>query len=405
MEIDIDKAALQRELAFLQSVTEKKSGKTGTPVLSNVLLHAETPDRLRVTALDNSTTLITEIEAEVVKPGSALVIADKLFQLTKQLPAGVVNVRHETNDRVRFTLEEIVCRLAGAPADSFPAIPRAKTPAIDIPAEVLRTMIEFVIFARTSETSRFALSSVKFVVDKGAAMMVATNGARLSVIKTPTVTSKEKVTVLLPGKALTELSRLAAAREGSIGYAADENHAYFACGHRTLITGLTVSQFPDFKAVIPKDNDCVLKVGAGALLLPLAAFITYHDGRYRRIPNPFVLSALVGGLVITTVAGGGGLLSGLGGCALAFALMFGLHLFGAMGAGDVKLFAAVGALFGTRLVPSLFLVVLVTGGVLALLTACAPARCEPRCSASCGYSSDSCPAGVSLGSRCRKTGR
>jgi prepilin peptidase CpaA len=109
---------------------------------------------------------------------------------------------------------------------------------------------------------------------------------------------------------------------------------------------------------------------AASLLLPLAALITYHDVRYRRIPNPFVLSALSGGLVINTVAGGGGgLLSGLRGCALAFALMFGLHLFGAMGAGDVKLFAAVGALFGTRLVPSLFLVVLVTGGVLALLTA------------------------------------
>lgn len=109
---------------------------------------------------------------------------------------------------------------------------------------------------------------------------------------------------------------------------------------------------------------------AAALLLPLAALITYHDVRYRRIPNPFVLSALSGGLVINAAAGGGGgLLSALGGCALAFALMFGLHLFGAMGAGDVKLFAAVGALFGTRLVPSLFLVVLVTGGILALLTA------------------------------------
>jgi prepilin peptidase CpaA len=109
---------------------------------------------------------------------------------------------------------------------------------------------------------------------------------------------------------------------------------------------------------------------AASLLLPLAALITYHDVRYRRIPNPFVLSALSGGLVINAAAGGGGgLLSSLGGCALAFVLMFGLHLFGAMGAGDVKLFAAVGALFGTRLVPSLFLVVLVTGGVLALLTA------------------------------------
>lgn len=109
---------------------------------------------------------------------------------------------------------------------------------------------------------------------------------------------------------------------------------------------------------------------AALLLLPLAVFITYHDVRYRRIPNPFVLSALVGGLVINTVAGrGGGLLSALGGCALAFALMFVLHVFCAMGAGDVKLFAAVGALFGTRLVLSLFFVVLVTGGVLVLLMA------------------------------------
>lgn len=108
---------------------------------------------------------------------------------------------------------------------------------------------------------------------------------------------------------------------------------------------------------------------AAALLLPLAALITYHDVRYRRIPNPFVLSALVGGLVINTVAGGGGgLLSGLGGCALAFALMYGLHLFGAMGAGDVKLFAAVGSLFGTHLVLPFFLLVLVTGGAVALVT-------------------------------------
>jgi prepilin peptidase CpaA len=78
---------------------------------------------------------------------------------------------------------------------------------------------------------------------------------------------------------------------------------------------------------------------------------------------------LSGGLVINAAAGrGGGLLSALGGCALAFALMFGLHLFGAMGEDDVKLFAAVGALFGIHLVPPIFFVVLVTGGCLALLT-------------------------------------
>ena len=110
-------------------------------------------------------------------------------------------------------------------------------------------------------------------------------------------------------------------------------------------------------------------IAALSLLLPLTAIITYFDVRYRRIPNLFVLATLVGGLIINAGTGGaGGLLASAGGCLVAFVLMFVLHLFGAMGAGDVKLFAAVGAVFGTQLVVPLFLVVLLTGGVLAVYT-------------------------------------
>jgi prepilin peptidase CpaA len=110
-------------------------------------------------------------------------------------------------------------------------------------------------------------------------------------------------------------------------------------------------------------------IAALSLLLPLTAVITYFDVRYRRIPNLFVLATLVSGLVINLVTGGlGGLTASAGGCLLAFGLMFVLHLFGAMGAGDVKLFAAVGAVFGTQLVVPVFLVVLLTGGVLAVYT-------------------------------------
>jgi prepilin peptidase CpaA len=106
-----------------------------------------------------------------------------------------------------------------------------------------------------------------------------------------------------------------------------------------------------------------------ALLVPLAIIITYHDVRYRRIPNPFVFATFIGGFAMHTILGGlQGSYTSLAGCALAFVLMFILHIFGAMGAGDVKLFAAIGAVTGVSLVVPTFLVVVVTGGLLAVVS-------------------------------------
>ncbi|MFN2511208.1 MAG: prepilin peptidase [Pyrinomonadaceae bacterium] len=103
------------------------------------------------------------------------------------------------------------------------------------------------------------------------------------------------------------------------------------------------------------------------MFIPLAVLITYMDIRYRRIPNKLVLIILIGGLALnTSFEGRHGLLSSLGGMALAFGIMFLLHAFGTMGAGDVKLFAAIGAMIGTSLVPKTFLIVAITGGALAV---------------------------------------
>ncbi len=108
-------------------------------------------------------------------------------------------------------------------------------------------------------------------------------------------------------------------------------------------------------------------VAIALVFIPLAIAITYMDVRYSRIPNKLVLAILIGGVAINTVFGGlAGLVMSLGGLALAFASMFFLHLFGTMGAGDVKLFAAIGSLFGTWLVLPTLMVVAITGGVLAV---------------------------------------
>jgi prepilin peptidase CpaA len=104
-------------------------------------------------------------------------------------------------------------------------------------------------------------------------------------------------------------------------------------------------------------------------LIPLAVIIAYHDVRYRRIPNPFVLATLAAGVAMNAIVEGShGLYSSVTGCGLAFVLMFLLHIFGAMGAGDVKLFAAIGAVIGAHLVVPTFLVVVLTGGLLAVVS-------------------------------------
>jgi prepilin peptidase CpaA len=105
------------------------------------------------------------------------------------------------------------------------------------------------------------------------------------------------------------------------------------------------------------------------LLAPMAAFIMYYDVRYRRIPNVLVLGTLIGGLAINTSFGGfAGALSSVEGFVIAFIPMFMIHLFGAMGAGDVKLFGAVGAVVGASMVPMTFVVVVMLGAAIAVCT-------------------------------------
>jgi prepilin peptidase CpaA len=112
-----------------------------------------------------------------------------------------------------------------------------------------------------------------------------------------------------------------------------------------------------------------LLIAYGALLIPLAVIITYYDVRYRRIPNAFVLATLLSGIIVNSIFGGlEGTLASLGGCFLAFILMFIMHVFGAMGAGDVKLFAAIGSVTGAAYVFPMFLIVILTGGVLAVVS-------------------------------------
>jgi prepilin peptidase CpaA len=113
----------------------------------------------------------------------------------------------------------------------------------------------------------------------------------------------------------------------------------------------------------------LLTLNSLVLLIILGIIISYYDVRYRRIPNVYVLAGCVSGLFLNSwYLGWHGVQESLTGCVLAFGLMFLVRLYSrATGAGDIKLFAAIGAIIGWSAVLPTFLIVLITGAVLAFL--------------------------------------
>lgn len=97
---------------------------------------------------------------------------------------------------------------------------------------------------------------------------------------------------------------------------------------------------------------------------------TVVDIRTRRIPNLITGGMAAAGLMVAAAGFNKfSLLAAVLGCGLGLALMLPGHLFGATGAGDVKLMAAVGSLVGPALVIKAFLFTALAGGVLALAVA------------------------------------
>ena len=107
-----------------------------------------------------------------------------------------------------------------------------------------------------------------------------------------------------------------------------------------------------------------------ALVIGAAVAATVIDVRRRRVPNVLTMGLASAGLVLAMTGVDGVTVGGaLGGLALGLALLLPAHVFGATGAGDVKLLAAFGALLGPGGVFEAFLRAAILGGVMALAVA------------------------------------
>lgn len=109
--------------------------------------------------------------------------------------------------------------------------------------------------------------------------------------------------------------------------------------------------------------------GILALLLGLVLAAAAYDIPFRRIPNWLTASGVLAGMAMNAFLyqGWPGLRFSLGGLALGFAVYFGLYLVRAMGAGDAKLMAAVGAMIGWQDWVGVFIVTAIIGGIASII--------------------------------------
>src|SRR5215471_21315822 len=102
-------------------------------------------------------------------------------------------------------------------------------------------------------------------------------------------------------------------------------------------------------------------------LILLVSAAAWSDLRTRHIPNWITVSGAAAGLGLHVVYGGlSGAMQSLAGAALGLAIFFGLYAAGGMGAGDVKLFGAVGAFAGPQSLILIFVLTGLLGGIAGI---------------------------------------
>jgi DNA polymerase III subunit beta len=305
MELVVRKTDLLAELQLLQGIVERKNTM---PVLANVLLTAS-DGQLELVATDLDVGLRSTCPVlNVGKPGTLTVPAKKFFEIVKALPETDIRIE-QSKGLVKVAAERFESKLSTLPAEDFPQLPEGGSVVAQLPGEPIRQMIARTMFAITGEDTRYYLNGALFVLQPESMSLVATDGHRLALIQVQGATgvaAEDKV--LLPKKALNELSRLLASGTGSrdeksAGAGSDapegeapqvdpavpltferaENHLFFTIGGRRLFCRMIDAQFPAYDRVIPKNNDKLVEFERDRLLAAVRRVALLSNERSRAV--------------------------------------------------------------------------------------------------------------------------
>ena len=255
MEFSVTRSVLLNELNTTQGVVERK---TTIPILSNLLVEAR-DGRVTITATDLELSVRTSCDAKVKKEGAGTIPAKKLLELVRLLPEGEIKFKLLDNHWIEIVSDRKKYKLVGMAKENFPALPAMPHVLVKIPAAVLEGLISKTKFAISMEESRYTLNGGLLILKPDTLAMVATDGHRLALAETDQKLSglNAELKVLIPRKAMDEVEKLSAVsgEEAKMDFAKDESHLFFQVGPRLLISRILTGQFPNYEAVLPRDNN------------------------------------------------------------------------------------------------------------------------------------------------------
>ena len=226
------------------------------PVTSNVLI-ATDHGRIKLAATNLDIALSCWIGGQIEDEGAITVPARLLTDFVNSLPQEKIELTLAPRARqVRLVCARNEATIGGIDADDFPPIPSVEGDTIELDAKVMREAIAQVVFSAATDDSRPVLTGVDIVVEGDQLTLAAADGFRLSV---RSLKLKKKVgerhEVIVPAKALSELSRLLQDQDDPVQMTFDaaKTKVLFRLKDVELVAQLIQGTFPDYSRLIPKE--------------------------------------------------------------------------------------------------------------------------------------------------------
>ena len=224
------------------------------PILDNFLFELN-HTKLTVSASDLETTMASSLDVESDSEGSIALPARLLLDTLKTFPEQPLTFVVEDNNTVEISSNHGKYALAYADGNEFPKAVALEDPSKTVlTGDVLATAISKTIFAAGNDDLRPVMSGVFFQFSTEGLTFVATDAHKLVKYTREDVKANQVAEFIMPKKPLNLLKGILAASDDNVTIEYNDSNAKFTFENSELICRLIDGKYPNYEAVIPKEN-------------------------------------------------------------------------------------------------------------------------------------------------------